>query len=275
MERIAIISDIHGNLESLKTVLSDIEKRNIKRIFCLGDIVAKGTHQKECLELIKKNCEIIILGNCEYFFCQSHDLQRFSEIQQKRIKWNHSLISEEDRSFLLRLPYSYEFYMSGSLIRMFHASPTIINDFISNVSSFDEKYQLFLPSEHTISNKVADIVIYGHTHTPYLDKFYNKTLINCGSVGNPIDILRNDQKDSNPKETTQTCYLIIEGAYQDQTHKEGISFQFVKVPYNIEKELNSDIENIEKEAYYEELTKGKYREMNRVNKLLHKKNIKI
>ena len=38
MERIAIISDIHGNLEALRTVLSDIKKRNIDRIICLGDI---------------------------------------------------------------------------------------------------------------------------------------------------------------------------------------------------------------------------------------------
>jgi len=40
MDKIAIISDIHGNLEALKTVLNDIEKRNIKTIYCLGDIIA-------------------------------------------------------------------------------------------------------------------------------------------------------------------------------------------------------------------------------------------
>lgn len=45
MDKIAIISDIHGNLEALNVVLSDIKKRGINTIYCLGDIVGKGTHQ--------------------------------------------------------------------------------------------------------------------------------------------------------------------------------------------------------------------------------------
>ena len=53
MDKIAIISDIHGNYEALTTVLKDIENRNIKNIYCLGDIIAKGVHPSECLTLIK------------------------------------------------------------------------------------------------------------------------------------------------------------------------------------------------------------------------------
>ena len=60
MDRIAIISDIHGNLEALKSVLNDIKKRDIDKIYCLGDIIAKGSHQQECADLIRKSCEVII-----------------------------------------------------------------------------------------------------------------------------------------------------------------------------------------------------------------------
>lgn len=49
--RIAIISDIHGNLEALKATLENIEKRNVDKIICLGDIIAKGVHSKECIEI--------------------------------------------------------------------------------------------------------------------------------------------------------------------------------------------------------------------------------
>lgn len=277
MERIAIISDIHGNLEALKAVLNDIKSRKIKRIFCLGDIIAKGVHPKECLDLIKEECEIILLGNCEYFFCKEHgeNISNFTEENQKRIKWNQSMLPKEDRNFLLQLPYSFEFYMSGSLIRLFHATPTIINGLVSSIDSLEDKYKLFLPSKHTSSNKTADIVIYGHTHMPYLDKFYNKTLVNCGSVGNAIDVLRNNEKDSLPIETTQACYLILEGDYNSREHQSSLSFQFVRLPYNIEKELNTDKENIERKAYQEELRKGKYREMERIKKLLENKNIHL
>jgi len=68
MEKIAIISDIHGNLEALTTVLNDIKKRNIKRIFCLGDIIGKVSFSHECIELIRKNCEIVLLGNNDDIF---------------------------------------------------------------------------------------------------------------------------------------------------------------------------------------------------------------
>ena len=55
--KIAVFSDIHGNLEALKTCLADIKKRNIDKIFCLGDIVAKGYNAEECVKLIRKNCK--------------------------------------------------------------------------------------------------------------------------------------------------------------------------------------------------------------------------
>ncbi len=74
MDKIAVISDIHGNLEALKTVLKDIKKRNIKRIFCLGDIIAKGTHPHECIKLIKERCEVVIQGNCDEYFTRDFSL---------------------------------------------------------------------------------------------------------------------------------------------------------------------------------------------------------
>ena len=71
--RIAVISDIHGNFEALKATLKDIEKRNVDEIICLGDIIAKGVHPKECIDLIKKKCKIVIQGNCDYHFARKHD----------------------------------------------------------------------------------------------------------------------------------------------------------------------------------------------------------
>jgi len=85
MSSIAVISDIHGNLEALKSVLEDIKKRNIEKIICLGDIIAKGSNQKECLELIKENCQIILRGNCDEFFSNAVDINKFNETEQKRL----------------------------------------------------------------------------------------------------------------------------------------------------------------------------------------------
>ena len=264
--KIAIISDIHGNLEALTATLEDIEKRNVNEIICLGDIIAKGIHPKECLDLIRKKCKIVIRGNCDRHFSEEHkNPDELPEIEQKRIKWNQSMINKEDREYLLNLPFSYVFYMSGSLVRVFHATPEFDNKTVLNVDKTETKYKMFLPSEKTMTQDTADVIIYGHIHHPYMDKIYNKTIINVGSVGNSYDVIRNPQKDSNVLETTKSNYLIIEGDYESRKYYSDISFQFIKVPYNIDKELEEENLNIEKENYRFELKEGRYRDMTRVN----------
>ena len=264
--KIAIISDIHGNLEALTTTLKDIKKRNVDKIICLGDILAKGLHQKECLELIKENCEVIIRGNCDrHYSSKLEDTDEKTENQKRRFRWNQTLITDEDRKFLLNLPVCHEFYMSGSLVRMFHATPTSDNEAVINVDSIETKYKMFLPSKKTISQEVADVVIYGHIHNPYMSKAYNKTLINVGSVGDAFDTIRNKQKDSNVLETTRISYLIIEGEYGSKEYSSGISFQFVKLPYKIDKELEKLNLNFDPEDYEYELKTGTYRNMTKVN----------
>mgnify|MGYP004454775449 FL=1 len=274
--KIAIISDIHGNLEALKAIFEDINKKHVDKIICLGDIIAKGIHSKECIKLIKEKCDIVIQGNTDQYFSKEHEnLEKLPEQEQKRIKWNQSLITEEDRNYLLNLPFSCEFYMSGSLVRLFHATNKANNKAVLNINDIETKYEMFLPSEYTISNKVADVVIYGHIHHPYMDKIYNKTLINVGSVGNSFDVIRNESKDSNVLETTKAYYLIIEGEYGSKEYNSEISFQFVKVPYDIEKELEDEYKNIEKENYRCELTKGRYRDMTKINDNYRKLGIDI
>lgn len=274
--KIAIISDIHGNLEALKATFEDINKKHVDKIICLGDIIAKGIHSKECIKLIKEKCDIVIQGNTDQYFSKEHEnLEKLPEQEQKRIKWNQSLITEEDRNYLLNLPFSCEFYMSGSLVRLFHATNKANNKAVLNINDIETKYEMFLPSEYTISNKVADVVIYGHIHHPYMDKIYNKTLINVGSVGNSFDVIRNESKDSNVLETTKSYYLIIEGEYGSKEYNSEISFQFVKVPYDIEKELEDEYKNIEKENYRCELTKGRYRDMTKINDNYRKLGIDI
>ena len=264
--KIAIISDIHGNLEALKTTLKDIKDRKVDKIFCLGDIITKGVHSEQCIQLVKKNCDVVLRGNCDRHFSTEHtDLSKFPECEQKRIKWMKETISKENMKYLYNLPFSYEFYMSGSLVRIFHASSKADNIGVLNQSSVREKLEMFYPSEKTLSQNIADVVIYGHIHHPYLDTLYNKTLINAGSVGNAFEPIRNPKKDSNYLETTRATYLIIEGEYGDKEYKKDISFQFVKVPYDIDKELEDEKLNIEKENYRYEIQKGVYRNMKKIN----------
>ena len=274
--KIAIISDIHANLEALKSTLEDIKKRKVDKIICLGDIIAKGVHPKECIELIKEKCDIVLRGNGDRYFSEEHnDINELSEEEVKRINWNQSMLNDEERKYLLNLPFSYEFYMSGSLVRLFHATPEKDNIVIINNDEIQTKLKMFYPSNNTMSQKNADVVIYGHIHHQYMDKIYNKTIINVGSVGNSFDVIRNPLKDSNVMETTKSNYLIIEGEYDSKKYSSDISFQFIKVPYDIDKELSSDKLNIEKENYMYELKQGRYRNMTKIYNNFKRLNVDV
>jgi predicted phosphodiesterase len=66
----AILSDIHGNLEALEAVFRDIDRRNdegqkIEEILCLGDVVGYGPNPRECLDLVRRRCKVILAGNHE------------------------------------------------------------------------------------------------------------------------------------------------------------------------------------------------------------------
>lgn len=264
MERIAVISDIHGNLEATKKVLLDIKNRGINKVICLGDIIAKGTHPNECVDLIKENCFMVVSGNTDRYFTSEHDMEALPELEQKRINWNRQLLTEENRKYLQSLPFCFEFYMSGSLVRVFHASPRKDNEVVLNLDTIETKSTMFDPSPQTTSQEIADVVLYGHIHHQYLDKLYNKTLINVGSVGNSFDVIRKSDFDSSENETTNVHYVIIEGNYGEKQYGDDISFQFVRTSYNISKELKDIDNNLEPDSYRYEIEHGMYRDMPKI-----------
>ena len=266
MEQIAVISDIHANLEALKTVLADIKRRNIKHILCLGDIVGKGIHPKECVDLILSNCEVVVRGNLEEFVAKTPDPKNIRQITYIK------QLGEEYIDKVRNLSFCHEVYISGSFVRLFHASPKDVTDRVNELENPKQKLRVFQPSDKTLSQKIADTVIFGDLHTPFMQKFYNKTLINTGSVGCSTDIYQDGENDSNSMETTQANYLVIEGVIGEVRHSAPLNFNFVRLPYDIDKEL-SDIGNLlEKEAYINELKKGSYRDVAKLKQKLQNQN---
>jgi len=262
--KIAIISDVHGNLEALKAVINDTKNKGVEKIFCLGDTIAKGPHSKECIELVKQKCDVVVRGNCDRHFSEPlSEIASKSEYERNRWEKIHGMLSEEEREYLRNLPYSFEFYLSGSLVRIFHSSPEADNKVLISQDSIEDKYKMFLPSEKTISQEVADVIVYGHIHHQYMDKLYNKTLVNTGSVGNSFCLIRNEKKDSSIKEIRQAHYVILEGKYGEKEYSNSsIGIEFNKVPYNVEKELEDDA--FEKDLFRYEVLNGTYRNMTKI-----------
>ena len=246
MEKIAIISDVHGNITALNAVLEDINKRNIDKIFCLGDCVIKCTHPDLVIDKIRQVCDVILLGNTDYAICKPY--------AKGKNFWSRNLIGEERAEFIASLPIFYEFYMSGHLIRLFHASPyaldELYNPMFSNSNTnyshleIHDPNRLFENTEFigkTENDPIPDIVGFGHIHTPLLVRFKNKTIFNPGSVGVPVEMLNRDVNDKSNKFSTVASYIVLEGFY-DERELDSISFNFVRVPYDIKKEVK-DLEN--------------------------------
>ena len=241
MEKIAIISDVHGNITALNAVIDDIRNRGIKKIFCLGDSVVKCTHPDLVIDKLREICEVILIGNCDYAICNPES--KYKDF------WSRNIIGDERASFIFSLPKFHEFYMSGHLIRLFHASPfnldAIYNPMYSNrVNNFkgvelDSPMDLFKNTDflgNSDSNIEPDIIGYGHIHTPFVLRYKNKTLFNSGSVGIPVEMLNSNLDDSSNKFSTLASYIIIEGNYGNKD-LDSISFNLVRVPYNIQKEI--------------------------------------
>lgn len=266
MEKIAIISDIHGNITALEAVLADIKARGIKRIFCLGDLVLKCANPELVIDRIKETCEVVLKGNCDEAIANENALNKKF--------WTRIKIGEERAKYLKELPVSYEFYMSGHLVRLFHASPKslfeICNPIYANQTKiYPEIYDfefLFENTEFigkTKDDPVPDIVGYGHIHTPNLFRFKNKTLFNTGSVGFPNEMLNNgDKEDKTNNFSRLSSYSIIEGEYGSKDLS-SITISSVRVPYNVEKEIEylqkSDMPNKDRMIYSLETASSNYK----------------
>lgn len=264
--KIAIISDIHGNLEALKSVLKDINACQVDKVVCLGDTIGKGVNSSTCIDLVRANCDVVLCGNTDTRFCEDPKNWEHDQTECERIKFNQSLLGEEHIKYLQSLPFAEEFYLSGNLVRLFHAHPTSCFKFVNEYDkSFHEKFKMFQGSELTPTQETADIVIYGHLHYPFMQKLFNRTLVCAGSVGNSVCTTLIDGYNSEPTEITQAHYVVLEGEYNSKTPAK-LDIQFKSVPYDIDKELQSNIDtNPEYDAYAIELTQGRYRNMERVN----------
>jgi len=207
----AILSDIHSNLEALTTVLADIEKRGIEKVYCLGDVIGYGPNPKECLDLVIEKTEWCVLGNHDY--AVFYEPTNFNYAAEQASFWTREVMENEDEkqrsdrwwSFLGNLPMrqSVQANFSASPVNMdfVHASPRKpVNEYIFPDDVYTNPAKVRLLFE-----RVDHVCFVGHTHMPgvFLDEpdFYlpselnnvypiikeEKAIVNIGSVGQPRD----------------------------------------------------------------------------------------
>jgi protein phosphatase len=243
VERIAVISDIHGNIPALEAVEADIRRRGITRVMCLGDMVGKGPHSEVAVDRIRQMCEVVIQGNWDDFIGKKED---------PVLKWHQDRLGPQRIRYLSELPYSYDFMMSGRLIRLFHASAKSVYHRVQPWSTNEELLAMFDPvgaetGQGSFEERKPDVVGYGDVHKAYIQHLRGRMLFNTGSVGNPLDM-------------PQASYAILEGVWNCESNQ-PFSVQLVRVPYNIDLAIQQaeELDMPELSAYRQELRTAKYR----------------
>jgi protein phosphatase len=244
MEKIAIISDIHGNITALETVLKDIKDRGIERIFCLGDLVGKGPHPAKAVDICREVCEVVIIGNHDEFMAsgQQHPLLPC-------IDWHREQLGKKRLEYLKNLTPVFNFIMSGRKIRLYHASQVSPYYRVFMDDPQEKHKAMFTNTAFTGDDFEPDTIGYGDIHQTFQMNLWGKILFNAGSVGNPLDEPR-------------AAYVIMEGNYGDA--KPGpFSLQTIRLPYDIELAIeqarDAGLPEIELEPYANELRTGVYR----------------
>jgi len=204
----AVISDIHSNLEALTTVLADIEKRGIKTIYCLGDVIGYGPNPKECLDLIIEKTKWCVLGNHDY--AVFYEPTNFNYGAEQASFWTREVMETDPSSdrrwgFLGELPMrrtlKTKLGTNAAVVDFVHASPRKpVNEYIFPDDVYTNPVKV-----RVLFERVKHICFVGHTHLPgvFLDEpdFYlpdelggvypvidkEKAIINIGSVGQPRD----------------------------------------------------------------------------------------
>ncbi len=247
LHRVAVISDVHGNVTALEAVLADIERRGIKQVINLGDVVGKGPRGAESIRLTQDRCAVTVRGNWDTFIARD-TVQPWDHAQ-----WVRDGLTPSELAWLGALPNVHELVLSGQPIRLFHASP--VSEFTRVFAPTEEsEFRAFVAqTDFTGDGPVPTIVGYGDIHGAYLAVDYGITVFNAGSVGNALD-------------APGAPYVILEGERADPDDPDPgppghVTIGFVRVPYDVEAEIAvaAELDMPGVEAYALELREQQYR----------------
>jgi diadenosine tetraphosphatase ApaH/serine/threonine PP2A family protein phosphatase len=189
---IAVISDIHGNLEALDAVLDDARREDVEKVICLGDVVGYGADPNGCMDRVVSEAKASVLGNHDAAACDLREAENFNDVAREAIRWTQEQLTPKNRGILEDVPL--EFVAEDA--RYVHASPD------------DPPAWHYILTEQEAWNAFEacpePICFVGHSHVPLRVLLKGgrlevhdgdvlqvddevRALVNVGSVGQPRD----------------------------------------------------------------------------------------
>ncbi|MDX2219908.1 MAG: metallophosphoesterase family protein [Burkholderiales bacterium] len=192
----AFISDIHGNFEALTAVLAEIDRLDVSRIYCAGDVVGYYSQVNECCQALRSRGIPTVMGNHDWYLAGSGYCTRSRSVNDC-IAYQKRVISRENLDWLSALPLQ----LVIDDVRMVHGGwGDPIDEYLK-------------PSEEYFERLEGHCFVSGHTHVQTVRKFGRKQYCNPGSVGQP--------RDGDPR----AAFAIYDGQ----------NFELHRVPYDMQK----------------------------------------
>jgi putative phosphoesterase len=217
VNRVAIITDIHGNLAALQSSLQAIDAIGVDAIYCGGDLVGYGPHPNEVCRLIEERGIPTIHGNYDYTIGRdledcgcAYVTQHDRELGQQSVDWTLTHTDQHSKDFMRALPFDLSFELGADRVRLLHGSPRKVNEYLFE----DKPARTF---ERIAGLADCDVLVFGHTHKPWIHEYGGVLFVNCGSVGKP--------KDGDPR----SAFALLE---RDESGRVAASIQ--RVPYDVE-----------------------------------------
>ena len=147
-----IISDIHGNLEALEAVRSEIKKILPQKVLCLGDIVGYGASPNECIEINRDLATVTVAGNHDFGVTGMTDISYFNYYARQAIVWTARMIESRHGEYLSRLPLAHQ----EDDLRIVHATPSQPGKW-----NYIFTHQQALAEFHAFTERICFV---GHSH---------------------------------------------------------------------------------------------------------------
>ena len=211
--KLALLSDVHSNLEALTASLETIDERGpIDAVYCLGDIVGYGADPSACVDLVRKHCTAAVRGNHEEAVALERGVSSLPKHGQVAARHNRERLSDDQLDYLGNLP-----------LRLTHNGCTFVHATPDRPEAW-RRCGSFNVAKQQFDHFDTDVCFIGHTHIPAVlsNKLGvlrvrpgNRYLINVGSTGQP--------RDHNPR----ACVAFFD--------TEAVEYELVRVPYDVDR----------------------------------------
>ena len=189
---IAILGDIHANLDALNVVLDDCRAQGVTDFLCTGDVVGYNACPHECLEIIRAIGCPVVMGNHDCYVSSTQDLEDFNPAAAAVVEWTRRQLKEDEIAWLKDLPYTHT-----------AMGISIVHSTMDNPANFGYVFDN-LQAEANFTFQKTPVCFHGHTHCPMIYEkqmggvfridpqeftlpIGRKYFINVGSVGQPRD----------------------------------------------------------------------------------------